>query len=77
MAKTKQTARKMDVQPRQEGVEVAVVVPPTQQEGEDKQEQEAEEAVGTGEQPAQEQVDTGKDPEDPTGSHSGKCRPCP
>ena len=77
MAKTKQTARKMDVQPRQEGLEAAVVVPPTHQEGEDIQEQEAEETVGTGEQPSQEQVDTSKYPEDPTGPLEASAAPIP
>ena len=64
MAKTKQTARKVDPQVRQEGMEQAVIVPPVQQEGEG--EQGIAKVIEAGEQQAQQQVDTGKDPEDPT-----------
>ena len=73
MAKTKQTARKVDQPVRQEGMEPAVIAPPAPQEEEEVQAGAEEVEVA---QPG-EQVTTEQNPVDPTGQHRYKYGPNP
>ena len=73
MAKTKQTARKVDPPVRQEGMEPAVVAPPASQEGEEVQAGAEEvEVVQPGEQ-----VTTEQNPVDPTDQPGTSTAPAP
>ena len=79
MAKTKQTARKVDQPVRQEGMEPAVVPPPAPQEVEALQGKEGAQAGAEEVEVVQpdEQVATTQDPVDPTGQPGTSTTPAP